>query len=132
MEVYTGWVAVNFEGGDSIDRDEFVSFLCTDKQKVQPYSKGDLNKDNFTVTVAPSSVADDDDEANVAAVDGADVELEQQPGIAGSPYCLVLKTKVAALNATIHAITYQVTVQSKFKEDLYLEPIEIPEESTPK
>ena len=131
MEVYTGWVGVDFAGGGgSVHREEFVSFLCVSKNTVQQYLKNDLL--DFTVTVAPASVADDDDEANVAAVDDARVTLEPQSfsGVAGSPLCLVLRADVAALNATVHRITYQVTVLTRGTEAL--DTIKIRSASTPK
>ena len=119
MEVYTGWVGVNHTGGGSLQRTEAVTFVLLSKNLVQPYQQ---EKDllEVTVTATPSSVADDDDEANVAAVDKASVKLEPQtfPGVGGSPLCLVLRATVAALNATVHAITYQVTVLTTGREDL--------------
>ena len=115
MDVFTGWVGVNFRGdGGAVHRDNFESFLLTDSKAVHTFtSENDIL--DVTVTVAPSSVADDDDEANVAAVDTASVRLEPQVfgGIAGTPLCLILRGKVAALNATVHAVTYQVTVLSR-------------------
>jgi hypothetical protein len=89
---------------------------------IQPYQADDLLAVN--VTAAPSSVADDD-EANVAAVDFASVALESQslPSVGGTPHCLVLRATVAALNATVHAFTYQVTVLTKSREDIKAEKI---------
>jgi hypothetical protein len=119
MEVYTGWVGVNFYGGDgSVHREQAVSFVLLDNLVIQPYKEDDLL--DVTVTVAPSAVADDDDEANVAAVDDASVQIEPQTfaGVGGTVHCLVLRTTVAALNATLHEITYQGTVLTKSREDL--------------
>jgi hypothetical protein len=119
MEVYTGWVGVHFDGL----RQEFASFVLVQPGLIQPYQADDLL--DVTVTAAPSSVADDDDEANVAAVDFASVALEPQsfPSVGGTPHCLVLRATVAALNATVHAFTYQVTVLTKGREDIKPEKI---------
>ena len=131
MEIYTGWVAVNFYVGDEgVRRAEVATFVLLDNQLIQPYLDEDLL--DVTVTAAPSSVADDDDEANVAAVDDASVELEPQsfPGVGGNPQCLILRATVAACNATVHAFTYQVTVLTRSREDL--DPLKIGPNIKPK
>ena len=77
LEVYTGWLRLGDDGwnpGSHIGHGTFVSFLCPDKNFVQPY-KGDIE---WTVTAAPSNVAPDEDEANLFAVDWAIVELKNQ------------------------------------------------------
>jgi hypothetical protein len=73
-----------------------------------------------TVSVAPSSVATEDGEANVFATDSASVELEKQSfaGVAGSPQCLILRANVGALHGIVNGITYHVTVLSVFNEGL--------------
>lgn len=118
MDVFSGWLGVNFRGdGGSVHRDDCKSFLVTASKDV--FTLGtEAELIAATVTVTPSSVADDDDEANVAAVDSASVRLEKQafPAISGNPLCLVLRAKLAALNVTLHGVTYQVVVLSKPRE----------------
>ena|SRR5215211_766023 len=113
MEVYTGWVIVGHQSGSGIVREEFVSFLPFDTAlHVQQYNPGDVL--DFTVTAAPSSVTDQEEE-HVTAVDSARVRLEPQvfPGVGGNPNCLVLRAAVAGLRSTVNLITYQVTVLTK-------------------
>ncbi|MCW4352442.1 hypothetical protein ONR57_03900 [Hoyosella sp. YIM 151337] len=95
-------------------REELTSYLPVAATTINSYETASQILD-VTVTAAPSSVADDDDEATVAAVDSASVSLRPQtlPGVSGSPLCLVFRARVAAHKATIHAITYQVAIQSR-------------------
>ena len=77
LEVYTGWIVTNFAiNSGTVKREEFVSFLPIGPDIIHAYHKDDLI--DSTVMVTTSSVADDDDEANVAAVDKASVALEHQ------------------------------------------------------
>jgi hypothetical protein len=122
MEVFTGWVPVNFQGeegsGAHIQRDWVRCFLLRQVGVIRPYRAGDLL--DSTVTVAPSGVGDVEDEAALAAVDEAFVSLDRQPNltVAGVPqFCLVLRAHVAALNSTVYAITYQVTILSQINAD---------------
>lgn len=120
MEVYTGWVGVNFfGGGGTVHREEAVAFVLRAPQLIQPYPEGSTLLD-VTVTAAPSSTGNVDDEANVAAVDDARVRLEPQqfPGFQGTPLCLVPRATVAAHHATVHGITYEVTVLTEARQDL--------------
>ncbi len=119
IEVFTGIIACNFTGDDgTVHRTNVVSFVPIGPNEIRPYNDGDIL--DTTIICTTSSVADDDDEANVAAVDRASVKLEPQVfgGISGSPLCLILRATVAALSATVHAITYQVTVKSRGRETL--------------
>ena len=97
---------------------------------MQPYDENDLLA--VTVTAAPSSVGDDDDEANVAAVDKASVQLEPQtfPGVGGTKFCLVLRATVAAHHAEVIAFTYQVTVLTKV-HDRDQDPIPLKDDDGP-
>jgi hypothetical protein len=112
MDVYTGWAGVNYDAGSAstVRRDEWVSFLPHDTMRVLSYQEGSLR--DFTVTAAPSAVADVEEEAAVAAVDSASVALEPQQfvGVGGTKWCLILRANLAVLNATLHAFTYQITV----------------------
>lgn len=127
MEVYTGWVGVGFQvGGGSTSREEASTFLPVGQNKVKSYAEGSLL--DVTVTASPAVFADVEDEAAVVGIDGAPaVRLEPQtfPGVGGDQFCLVLRVALAALNATLHTFTYQVTVltqeRSEFAE-LQLEP----------
>jgi hypothetical protein len=131
MEVYTGWLRLNgYHPTDQLDQETFVSFLCPGKNLVQPY-KGNLI--DFTLTAAPSSVATDEDEANIFAVDSATLELVTQkfPGVAGTLRCLQLKAHLGALNTRIDAITYQATVLSSAAPDHQLREIPVDENTVP-
>jgi hypothetical protein len=111
LEIHTGWWSLDrlvAPDVDEVHRIEFASFLLSANNQVERYERG-ASRD-ATVTASVSAVADEDDEANVEAVDIAIVSLEPQPQLAGDPFCLVLRTTVAALHAKVHAITYQVTV----------------------
>jgi hypothetical protein len=115
MEVYTGWVPFRFsDRGGIVDREEVMCFVPHYDRRVQSYDR-DTGVLGLTVTAAPSSIVDDEGEANVAAVDVAHVYLEPQRflGVAGVYYCLVLRVRVAALFANIQGIAYQVTVLAK-------------------
>lgn len=116
MEVYTGWVTVNHNAGGATVPEEALSFVMLDTQFIQPYNIGEIL--DITVMVAPSSVADDDDEANVAAVNRASVVLEPQTfgGVAGNPNCLVLRARLGAHHANVISITYQVTVLARMSQ----------------
>jgi hypothetical protein len=127
MEVYTGWVGVNFSpGGTTVSREEFVSFVPIRDLTIQPYMEDDLL--DYTVTVALSAVATVEDEANVAAVDRASVQIESQTGIGGIVNCLVLRVRLAALHVTLHGIAYQVTVLMRGQQP---PPQELPPDTRP-
>ena len=91
-------------------RDEWVSFVPSHPMGVLAYQEGSLH--DFTVTAAPSSVADVEDEAAVAAVESASVAFEPQQfvEVEGTQWCLIPRANLASLNAELHAFTYQITV----------------------
>jgi hypothetical protein len=125
MEVYTGWVRFEwYRGDEGVGHEEVVSFVPFAPQFVQPYRNEPLE---IAVTAAPSAFADDDDEANVVAVDDASVALESQTfeGVAGPQFVLVLRATIGALSARILGFTYQVTVLEGRPNDQELEPVRI-------
>jgi hypothetical protein len=91
-------------------RDKWVSFVPSHPMGVLAYQEWSLR--DFTVTAAPSSVADVEDEAAVGAVDSASVALEPQQfvEVGGTQWCLIPRANLASLNAELHAFTYQITV----------------------
>lgn len=138
MDVYCGWVEVNFHSqAGSVQRDTADTFLLLNPQddpspgkpKIQPYSGNEILA--VTITASPSAVGDDDDEANVAAIDSARVVVRSKsfPGIAGTKEYLVLRARVAAHRANVIAFTYQVTLLSLARE--IQDPIVVDEDDTP-
>jgi hypothetical protein len=127
MEVYTGYVVVNYAVTDPLGHEDVVSFVPVSKETVQPYGEaGDIL--DITVTAAPSSVNVKDTES-IAAVDSADVALEAQLIGGTAQRCLVLKAKIAAGNANLIAFAYQVTVKSKTSDlvnPIQLAPTKVP------
>jgi hypothetical protein len=118
MDVYTGWIRVNFYGGGGpVHTEDYVSFLPIGPNTVLDYPAGTSLLDH-TVTVSPSSFSDDDDEGNLVAVDEAFVTLETQSQIVGDPNCLVLHPRVTVNYANLIAITYQVTVLTAVRDDV--------------
>lgn len=132
VEIYTGWIHFNVANhAPPKETFEVRSFLPIKRpgssapeiiryENVVDGASGTSTQPepaiiSTTITAAPSIVADDDDEANVAAVEDASIDLAKQslPGVAGMPKCLVLRAKLALLNVVIHAITYQVTVLTR-------------------
>jgi hypothetical protein len=111
MEVYTGWVVVNFNVGNTLDHADVKTFVPLDPNTIQPYGEEDII--GVTVTAAPSSV-DVVSTGGTAAVDEASVKLEPQVGA----QCLVLRAKLAAAKAHLIAFTYQVTVLTKADKGL--------------
>ena len=137
LEVYTGWLRLGDDGwnaGGRVGGGTFVSFLCPEKNFVQPY-KDDIGDIEWTVTAAPSSVSPKEDEANLFAVDLATVELKNQafPGIPAdqSKRCLLLKAHLGGMNTTINAITYQVTVLSSAAQKDQVQKLEVDEKAVP-
>ncbi|MBB3039734.1 hypothetical protein [Hoyosella altamirensis] len=117
-ETYGGWIAINFgDSGSTTRRGDITSFLPIESNTINTYEDS-AQILGFTVSAAPSSVADDDDEANVAALADATLLLRPQAfaGIAGSPLCLVFKARIGVHKGIVSAITYQVTVQSRIGE----------------
>ncbi len=126
FEVYTGWVNFNFSPQDSTKQAEVVSFLMLNSTRIRTYLRRESLLD-FTVTASPSDFQPEEDEANVIAVTNAGIRLEPQSfaGVAGSPLCLVLRTRINCLNNTFSGITYQVTLLAEHTErerDLSLAP----------
>ncbi len=115
VEFYAGIINIGFRGdGGQVHREKYQSFLPKDGGfHILTYAPG--TEIDATVICVPNSVAGDDDEANVAAVDTAIVQLKPQtfPGIGGNPLCLILDFKVAALNTTLHSVSYHVTIIHK-------------------
>src|SRR3712207_2675110 len=110
-------------------RDEWVSFVPSHPMDVLAYQEGSLR--DFTVTAAPSSVADVEDEAAVGAVDSASVALEPQRfvEVGGTQWCLIPRANLASLNAELHAFTYQITVL--FDAEVQIGLIEPPQGAIP-
>jgi hypothetical protein len=113
VEVYTGWVVLNFDGGDDvIRRDQIGSFLPTSSGRVLQYEHDLIST---TVTVAPAIIASPEDDV-MFGVDDAFVDLRDQGLGSNPPRALVLTTALAAMNATIVRFTYQVTVLAERSE----------------
>jgi hypothetical protein len=123
LDIFSGWLNVNFPGGGgSVHREECRTFLVDEDKGIFRFSK-EADLLDVTVMMTPSSVADDDDEANVAAVDHAfvDVQVPQRfPAIGGDQVCPILQGRLATLNAQLHGVAYHVVILSKptdFSED---------------
>ena len=123
LDIFSGWLNVNFSvGGGTVHRDTCRAFLVNEKKHIFKFvEEADLL--DVTVCMTPSSVGDDDDEANVAAVDSATVLVQPQtlPGIGGQQACPILQGRLAALSANIIAVAYHVVLLSK--------PTDIPEDA---
>lgn len=109
LEVYTGLIHVQVTGaGDHVHREKITSFIPINATHINTYVSGPID---VTVTCVPSSVADEDDEANVAAVDWCRVDWgPQNVSHVGDVDCLTLVALVAAHKATVISVAYQVTV----------------------
>jgi hypothetical protein len=127
--MYTQGGGVNYGPFGSMHRDEWVSFIPSHPMGVLAYQEGSLR--DFSVTAAPSSVADVEDEAAVAAVDSASVALEPQQfvEVGGTQWCLIPRANLASLNAVLHAFTYQITVL--FDAEVQIGLIESPQGTIP-
>ncbi len=127
LEVYTGWVQCDIGFVAPTAHVTMKSFLPVNEGEVRfyPTKETEVEPENgaapvfvpgaikqTTVVTAIGGVAPTEDEANVFAVDGANVTLEEQTfgGIAGSPLCLVLNTRLGLLNCHLFNFTYQVQV----------------------
>lgn len=126
LEIYTGWVQCDIGIVTPTTHFVFKSFLPIEPNQVRFYSTTDPTKPGgivaATVVASPGAMAPREDEANIFAVDAADVKLEQQifPGIAGSPLCLVLNATVGLLNCHMWHYAYSVHVltnpETNFKQ----------------
>jgi hypothetical protein len=122
MDIFSGWLNVNFPGGGgAVHREDCRAFLVNGKKNIFRFgNEADLL--DVTVMMTTSSVADDDDEANVAAVDHAFVVVQPQtfPGIGGTQDCPILQGRLATLNAQVHGVAYHVVILSR--------PTDVPED----
>ncbi|MFF8544977.1 hypothetical protein ACF060_32375 [Streptomyces werraensis] len=115
LEVYTGWVQCAIGFAAPTQHVTMKSFLPLASGKVRFYPTTDATQPGGimqkTVVASIGAVAPTEDEANVFAVDGAEVQLEAQtfPGIGGSPLCLVLNVQLGLLNC--HLFNYNYAVQ---------------------
>ncbi|MEU6106567.1 hypothetical protein, partial [Streptomyces flaveolus] len=105
------------------------SFLPVGPGRVRFYSTQDSASPggiaDKTVVASLGALAPFEDEANIFAVDGADVSLEAQsfPGIAGSPLCLVLNAQLGMLNTRMFNYNYSVHVYSRPDQNYNKSPI---------
>ena len=119
LEVYTGWVQCDIGFVVPTQHVTMKSYLPLAPGTVRFYSTKDSSKPGGitqkTVVTSLGGVAPTEDEANIFAVDSADVNLEEQSfaGIAGSPLCLVLSTKLGLLNCHMFNYTYTVQVVTR-------------------
>ncbi|MEU8984567.1 hypothetical protein [Streptomyces sp. NPDC048309] len=115
LEVYTGWVQCEIGFVVPTTHFRMKSFLPITAGQVRFYSTKDPEKPGGIVQTAVvaslGAMAPSEDEANIFAVDSADVSLEEQTfgGIGGSPLCLVLNTECGLLNG--HMFNYNYSVQ---------------------
>ncbi|MGW6878549.1 hypothetical protein ACWGHA_40205 [Streptomyces xanthophaeus] len=116
LEIYTGWVALNFNQYNDDDdlRGEIRTFLPTSKSMVKVYLMEQADKlISLAVTAAPAAISANEDET-IDAIDAARVKLERQsllPGISATMDvgCLILRADTAIRNSIFHSFTYQVT-----------------------
>lgn len=105
------------------------SFLPVDSGKVRFYPTEDSEQPggiiDRTVVASLGALAPFEDEANIFAVDGANVRLEAQtfPSIAGSPLCLVLNVAIGLLNCTMFNYNYSVQVMTNLETNINETPI---------
>ncbi|MFJ4585674.1 hypothetical protein [Streptomyces echinatus] len=119
IETYTGWVQCDVDIAAPTLHFRMKTFLPILPGTVRFYSNDSDDQPgsivDSTVVASPGAMAPYEDEANVFAVDAADVRLEAQTfgGIAGSPLCLVLKARLSLLNCHMYNYTYSVQVITK-------------------
>ncbi|MFJ4467346.1 hypothetical protein ACIP2X_07545 [Streptomyces sp. NPDC089424] len=119
LERYTGWVQCEIGFVAPTTHFTMKSFLPVAGGQVRFYSTTDSTKPGGilqkSVNASIGAVAPTEDEANVFAVDSADVSLEAQTfgGIGGSPLCLVLNTKCGLLNCHLFNYNYVVQVMTR-------------------
>jgi hypothetical protein len=115
LEIYTGWVGVNFDQYEDNDvlRGDIRTFVPTGPNRVRPNIREHRNKLlQRTVTASPCAISANEDET-VFAVDGASVDLKRQvalPGVTQEVDCLILSASIAARHVVYHNFTYQVTL----------------------
>ncbi|MFJ1607029.1 hypothetical protein ACIOHS_27205 [Streptomyces sp. NPDC088253] len=119
LETYTGWVQCDIAFVTPTTHFVMKSFLPITPGQVRFYSTKESNQPGSivqtTVVASLGAVAPIEDEANIFAVDDANVSLEPQTfgGIAGSPLCLVLNATLGLLNCRMFNYTYAVNVLTK-------------------
>src|SRR5690348_147064 len=107
LETYTGWVQSEIAYVDHLTPCMVKSYLPVATSTVRFYQTTESDKPGSiiktTVVASPGAMAPSEDEANVFAVDGANVVLEPQTfgAIGGHPLCLVLNAQLGLLNTVM-------------------------------
>ncbi|MFE5220181.1 MULTISPECIES: hypothetical protein [unclassified Streptomyces] len=121
MEMYTGWVQCDIGFAAPTTHFTMKSFLPVEPGQVRFYATTDPDLSggiiNHTVVASPGGIGPSEDEANIFAVDSADVSLEQQTfdGIVGSHLCLVLNARLGLLNCHMWHYAYSVLIKTNLE-----------------
>jgi hypothetical protein len=116
FEVYSGSVVVGFKAGGSLQHTQLVTFVPVSTNVLQAYPNSGSLLD-FTVMVAVTGMADDDDESNFFEVGKTDLKLDYTPfppgslaaGSGAQYWVLKLIADLACHNGRIQRISYKIT-----------------------
>lgn len=124
FEVYSGELKVGFSAGSSLGHSKLVTFVPVSPNVLQKY----LNSQSlleYTVLVAVTAMADDDDESNFFEVQKAEVALDFTPfppgtlagGATGNFWVLKLSAELGCHNGNIQRVGYKITILAS-REDI--------------